>query len=222
MTDQARRPSARAPACAHDAPFASARRRQLLAAGLALGAIGLGLRPSAARAFKYEDQEFDDRLTLAGSSLLLNGVGKRAVSILRGYVAGLYLSRKASTPDAVYATGGPKRVQIRMLLDVGAEEFVKAVNKGVGRNCSEAEKEALASRLPLFTANLQSVGKVYKKDLINIDYLPEQGTVLFVNGKQWGQAVPGEDLYIAFLKVFLGERPVDKRLKAGLLGEPTS
>ena len=191
-------------------------RRQWLV--LAAAAAGAGFTGSV-RAFKYEDQEFEDKILLAGSALLLNGVGKRAVSILRGYVAGLYLGSKAGTPEAVYAVPGAKRMQIRMLLDVGAEEFVKAVNKGVGRNCSEAEKEALTSRLPQFTANLQSVGKVYKKDLINIDYLPEQGTVLLVNGKQWGQAVPGADLYTAFLKVFLGDKPVDKRLKAGLLGE---
>ncbi len=195
-------------------------RRQWLLQASAVAAIACMSGPVLA--FKYEDQEFEDKIQLAGSALLLNGVGKRAVSILRGYVAGLYLSRKSATPDAAYAASGPKRVQIRMLLEVGAEEFVKAVNKGVGRNCSEAEKEALSTRLPLFTQNLQSVGKVRKGDLINIDYLPEQGTVLYVNGKQWGQVVPGADLYTAFLKVFLGDKPVDKRLKAGLLGEATS
>ena len=108
-----------------------------------------------------------------------------------------------------------------MLLDVDTDEFVKAVNKGVGRNCTEAEKAALAERLPLLTANFDLVGKVRKKDLITVDYLPAQGTVLMVNGKQWGQAVPGADLYAAFLKVFLGQRVSDKRLKAGLLGEST-
>ncbi len=212
---------------AHPARIASstlvtgaARRRFLLSLGAAV--VGSAWLARPAQAFKYEDQEFEDKIQLAGSSLVLNGVGKRAVSILRGYVAGLYLSHKATSPEAVYATSGPKRVQIRMLLEVGAEEFVKAVNKGVGRNCSEAEKEALSTRLPQFTQNLQSVGKVRKNDLINIDFLPEQGTVLIVNGKQWGQAVPGADLYTAFLKVFLGEKPGGKRLKAGLLGEATS
>lgn len=211
-------PAANATRSTHSAT-APSRRQWLLQASAVAATVCMS---GPVLAFKYEDQEFEDKIQLAGSALLLNGVGKRAVSILRGYVAGLYLSRKSTTPDAVYAASGPKRVQIRMLLEVGAEEFVKAVNKGVGRNCSEAEKEALSTRLPLFTQNLQSVGKVRKNDLINIDYLPEQGTVLYVNGKQWGQAVPGNDLYTAFLKVFLGDKPVDKRLKAGLLGEATS
>lgn len=193
------------------------RRRCLLAV---LAAAGL-VAAAPAQALRYEDQDFEDQLSLGGISLLLNGVGKRAVLTFRGYVAGLYLSRKATTPEAVLATPGPKRLQIRMLLDVDAEEFIKAVNKGVGRNCSEAEKAALGDRVSLLTRNFELVGKVRKKDLINIDFLPGQGTILTVNGKTWGQTVPGEDLYKAFLKVFLGERVSDKRLKAGLLGQPT-
>ena len=34
-----------------------------------------------------------------------------------------------------------------------------------------------------------------------------------------GEALPGEDLYAGLLKIFIGTRPVDTKLKAGLLGE---
>jgi Chalcone isomerase-like len=30
--------------------------------------------------------------------------------------------------------------------------------------------------------------------------------------------LPGGEFYVALLKIFLGDRPVDQRLKAGLLG----
>jgi hypothetical protein len=208
------------------APCASPRRRQCLvgAAGLWLGGPALALH--------YEGQDFDDGVQLGGSQLLLNGVGKRAEAIVRIYAAGLYLTAKAASAEAVLATPGPKRLQIRLLLDIAkklpiglnsvdADEFVKAIKIGVARNCSEAERAALTQRLPLLLQNLQAVGKVMKKDRINIDFLPEQGTLLTVNGRQWGQAIPGADLYNAFLKVFIGELPVDLRLKAGLLGQAT-
>ncbi|QPF76610.1 hypothetical protein G8A07_14080 [Roseateles sp. DAIF2] len=187
-------------------------RRGLLASGLWLGLGG----PALAR--RYEGYDFPDKLQLGGASLQLNGVGKRAVAIIKGYLAALYLGKSASTPEQAYATPGPKRIQIYMLLDVGAEEFVKAVNKGVQRNCSEAEKAALSEAQPAFIAQLRAVNKVYKKDLIDMDYLPERGTLLSINGKPAGNAIPGPELYQALLKVFLGERPVDKRLKSGLLG----
>lgn len=199
---------------AHSEPLNQPRRRLWLA--LALGAA----MPAWAR--RYEGYDFADSLQLGGATLALNGVGMRAVAFLRGYLAGLYLARPASTPEAVYAAPGPKRLQIRMLLDVGAEEFVKAVNKGVQRNCSEAERAALVDKLPAFVANLRAIGKVRAKDLVNMDYLPEHGTQLSINGRPSGEAIAGPELYLALLKVFLGERPVDGRLKSGLLGLPAS
>lgn len=199
-------------------------RRQALAWALGLGlrrgapALLLGLA-AAAQARRYEGQEFDETIELGGARLQLNGVGMRAVAILKGYLAALYLSRPAATPEAVYATPGPKRIQLRMLLEVSTEEFVKAVNKGVARNCSEAEQAALADQLPPFIAQMRAVGKVRQRDRINMDFVPGQGTSLLINGKPAGPAVGGAELYLGLLKVFLGQRPTDKRLKAGLLGQ---
>lgn len=203
-----------------DHPGAQGARLNTGRRGLVLGAAALLLAGHAC-ALRYEDQDFDDTVSLAGSRLVLNGVGKRAVASIRGYVAGLYLSRKSGDPDTIVAMPGPKRVQLRMLLGVDSNEFVKAVNKGVARNCSEAERAAVSESLPLLMKNFAAVGQVNKKDLVNVDYLPEQGTVLVVNGKQVGPAVAGAPLYVAFLRVFLGEKPTDKRLKEGLLGQPT-
>ncbi|TDP74898.1 chalcone isomerase family protein [Roseateles toxinivorans] len=191
--------------------------------GLLLAAMGAtGLMATPAWALQYEGFDVPESVTLGGVPLVLNGVGMRAVAVLKGYSAALYLSGKSQQPSEVLANTGPKRVQIRMLLQisVGAEEFVKAINKGVQRNCTEAERLAVADRVAQLNANLRRIGKVSRKDLINLDYLPDSGLVLSVNGKVSGDPLPGADLYGAILKVFLGERPVDRRLKAGMLGLP--
>jgi len=39
-----------------------------------------------------------------------------------------------------------------------------------------------------------------------------------VNGKPVGAPVPGADLYAAMLNIFIGDRPVDAKMKAGMLG----
>jgi hypothetical protein len=173
-----------------------------------------------AQALRYEDQDFPDTLHLAGANLLLNGTGKRQVAWLRGYLAALYLSKKANTADAAYAVPGPKRIEMRILIEASTQELVKAVNKGIGRNGSEAEKAAVAERQAAFNAQVSAVGKVHRGDVIQIDFIPDKGTVLTVNGKVWGPAQPGEDFYAAFMKVFLGDKPSDTRLRAGLLGLP--
>ena len=51
---------------------------------------------------------------------------------------------------------------------------------------------------------------------------PQGGGVADVEvGVAGREPLPGEDLYAGLLKIFIGADPVDKRLKAGLLGAPT-
>lgn len=196
--------------------FSSVRRRAavlVLAAATAL----------PAQAVRYEGQDFADTLSLGGSSLVLNGTGKRQVAIYPMYLAALYLPQKAATPDAIYAQPGPKRLEMRIVIplvkDVSTQEFVKAINKGVNRNSTEAEKAAVAERVKQFNAAIAEVGRVKKGDLLHIDYVPSQGgTILTVNGKVWGKPIEGQDFYTAFLKVFLGDHNSDERLRTGLLG----
>lgn len=177
-----------------------------------------------AHAVRYEGQDFPDALTLEGNALSLNGVGKRQVAIYSMYLAALYLPSKARSPDAIYSQPGPKRLEMRIVIplvkDVSTQEFVKAIDKGVRRNTTEAEQAALAERLRQFNAAISEVGRVKKGDLLHIDYLPAKGgTVLTVNGKVWGKPIEGQDFYAAFLKVFLGDKNSDERLRQGLLGQ---
>lgn len=194
------------------------------------GAAILALAAAAslpAQAVTYEGQEFADTLNLGGSHLQLNGTGKRQVAIYPLYLAALYVPQKSNTPDTLYAQTGPKRIEMRVVIplvkDVSTQEFVKAIDKGVSRNHSDAEKAALAERVKAFNATIGEVGRVKKGDTLLIDYLPAQGgTVLTVNGKVWGKPVEGQDFFSALLKVFLGDRNSDARLRAGLLGQSTS
>ena len=172
----------------------------------------------AASAASIVDQLFDDRIRLADADLVLNGLGTRSVAWLHGYAAGLYLSQKAGTTALVLADKGPKRIQIKMMLEVDSKEFTKAINVGIQRNCAEAERSAMQDRVATLGRTVDQIGKLRKGDLINLDFVPAQGLVLTLNGARRGQPLPGEDLYGGVLKIFLGDKPVDKKLKAGLLG----
>ena len=163
---------------------------------------------------------FAGQATVAGQTLELNGVGLRSVAWLKGYAAGLYLSQQVRTAQQVYAAVGAKRLQLRMLLDVDTEEFVRAFDKGIARNSSAAELPALAPRMARFDALLRAIGKVKKRDVIDLDWLPGLGLQLTLNGKLRGEPIAGEDLYAALLRIFVGDKPVDAELKVGLLGGP--
>jgi hypothetical protein len=191
----------------------------LLLALLVLLSATVPLRAQpAAGTVRVAGVAFDAQARVDGQELRLNGVGTRTVAWFTGYAAGLYLAQPASTPAQAFNGSGAKRLQMRMLVDVPVEEFIKAFHKGVGRNVPAAQQPALASRMAQFDAILKAVGQVKKGDVINLDFVPARGLVIVVNGQVRGQPVPGADHYAALLSVFLGERPVDDAMKLGLLG----
>lgn len=188
-------------------------RRALLALALALAAAG----PAAAQ-MTLAGETFAASVTVAGAPLVLNGVGLRAVAWIKGYAAGLYLAAKATTPAQVQAVAGAKRLQMRMMQDVSADEFVKAVNVGIERNTPPADRAALDDRRAEFARQVHEVGAVKKGDVVDLDFVPQRGLVFTLNGKARGEPIPGADFYSAVLRIFIGDKPVDQRLKAGLLG----
>ena len=191
-------------------------KRAMLIRPVACLALCMSLGAGAAT---MEGQVFEDGVRLANRDLRLNGLGIRAVFIIRGYVAGLYLGAKAATPQEVTAMPGPKRLQLRMLRAAGPDDFNSALVAGIRKNASEAELLRLNERIGQLENTITAIGMTETGDVINFDYVPGQGTTLAVNGALRGTAIAGADFYNAVLGIFVGERPVDERLKRGLLGQ---
>jgi hypothetical protein len=190
-------------------------RRPLLCAALLLA---LGAQAQEAPLL-VEGQAFARHLPVAGTELLLNGTGVRAVAWFKGYAAGLYLPARARTAAQALAQPGPKRLQLRMLQEVPAAEFVKALRKGIERNSSDAA--ALASRVERFAELILASGAVHKGDVVDLDLDPARGLLFSRNGTLRGEPIAGDEFYAALLRAFIGEHPYDERLKAGLLAQPS-
>lgn len=173
-----------------------------------------------ASAAQMEGQQYADRITLGGDALQLNGLGMRAVAWIKGYVAGLYVSEKSHDPQALLATPGAKRIALRMLRSASTQVFVDALHAGLEKNHSPEQMQQFAGRMSAFDDAIRAIGAVKPGDAVNLDYLPGQGLVMSLNGQRRGQAIPGEDFYRGVMKIFIGDNPVDKRMKQGLLGNP--
>jgi hypothetical protein len=165
-----------------------------------------------------EGVPFDEAARVAGRELLLNGTGLRSVFVIKGYVAGLYLPERAKNAAVILGMKGPKRLQIHPLRDVGAETFIRALNDGIHRNQTEIQMQRLADRLTQLEDTMRQIGATKRGDTINFDYMPDAGTTITVNGVARSKPIPGEDLYQAVLRIFIGDNPVDRDLKNGLLG----
>src|SRR5512141_2276300 len=87
----------------------------------------------------------DDKTTLGGKDLVLNGAGIRTRAIFKVYVASLYLPAKAGDAAGVLAAA-PRRVQMNLLRNLSADQLVEALNDGLRENNSEAELGAIKAQ----------------------------------------------------------------------------
>ena len=166
-----------------------------------------------------EGMRYEDTARIGGSRTVLNGVGVRGNDLFKGYVAGLYLPQKASEAEQIYALPGAKRISVRMLLDVNGGVLARTFSDGIRKNYKDDALDALKDRMDVFDSQVRAVGGVKKGDAIDLDFEPASGTHLLVNGKPQGDAIAGDDFYVALLKMFIGERAIDKGLRSALLGQ---
>lgn len=194
-------------------------KRGTMARLLSTAALGFVLVTAQAGAVTIEGIRYDDSIRVGTSHVVLNGVGVRAVAVFKGYVAGLYLPKKESDPDTIFASPGAKRIAVRMLVAVNADTLAKTFGDGIRKNYKDEQLDPLRERMQTFDDLVRGIdGGVKKGDAIDIDFEPKVGTRLRINGQPRGGPIAGEDFYVALLKMFIGERAVDKNLRSELLG----
>ncbi len=162
-------------------------------------------------------------LQLAGSNLQLNGAGIRYKFVFKVYTAGLYLTSKASTPEAVLAAPGPKRLHVVMLREIDGNELGRLFTRGMQDN---APKEEFSKFIPgmLRMADVFSTRrKLNVGDSFSVDYVPGTGTQVLINGKPAGEVIKEPEFFTALMRIWLGPNPADRLLKDTLLGhQPAS
>lgn len=166
---------------------------------------------------------FDERARVGPAEAKLNGAGVRSILGVKLYAIGVYLPQPAdSLAEALRATG-PKRIQIVPKLDLYAEVVTVGLTKAVRRNLGDSEFIALQERIEMLHAAVQAAGRAPAGSLLQFDWLPDAGvTRLSLDGLQRGADIPGEDLFHALLKVWLGDKVNDERLRDALLGRTSS
>ena len=175
------------------------------------------LLPLSVPAAEVAGVRIDDKAQVGNSEVVLNGAGLRTRLFFQVYAIGLYLPQKGSTPAAILAQPGPKRVAIHMLRDVGADTFTEALADGIRANHSEAEAKALEPRIKELAALMAEIKEAKKGMAIMLDWTGA-GTQLLVQGKPAARPIEGEDFYRALLRIWLGDKPVQDDLKKALLG----
>lgn len=180
--------------------------------------VGLASLAAYAQPAELEGVKLAPTVQVGAATLQLNGAGVRTRAVFSVYVAALYVPQKAADAAALLAQKGPRRITLTMLRTVDADTFAEALNDGLRKNHGEAQLAGWKSQIETLNANLKAAGEAKKGDVIHLEFVPDAGTRVTVNGQVRGSAIPGEDFYAAVMRIWLGDKPVDGGLKKGLLG----
>lgn len=158
-----------------------------------------------------------DKMQLEDSVLQLNGGGIRTRFFFKIYVGALYLPQKQASAEAIIAGNQKHRIALYIMHELSGEKLYSSFNDAIKANHSSTEMTALDSQLKEMRQIFEAVNEVKSGDIIMLDYLPDSGTRITVNGTERGN-IAGAAFNQALLRIWLGKNPVQDDLKKGMLG----
>lgn len=150
-----------------------------------------------------------------GNTLVLNGAGIRHATVfnVQVYVAGLYLPRPTQDVAAILEPSQPKELSLHFTRDVSRSEMVDAIREGVENNAG-ANQAVAKQRMKHFE---RLIPELKDGSELRFAYDEARGLEIRHNGKLLGVEKNGAFAQLLF-RVWLGSKPPDAKLKAGLLG----
>lgn len=197
---------------------------KLMTTLLTAGLMGLASFAAQADTIEVAGISYSDVADVGSNKLQLNGTGIRYKAVFQVYTAGLYLTRKANSPEQALAAPGAKRISISMLRPIDAAELGKLFIRGVEDNTSKEEMFRLMPGLMRMGQIFSEQKSLVKGDTLMMDWIPGTGTVITAKGKQQGEPFKEPEFFNALMRIWLGNNPADWKLKDALLartGEQT-
>ena len=182
-------------------------------------ALALALLPNIAVTREIDGVTMDEKAVFEnGAQLQLVGAGKFHFFFLSVYMCGLYLPPRDTWGSSPLKNDTSRRITLVMLRESSAGQFLWGLNKGLANNSSASELQSISEQLDTLRGTVRNIRVLGRGRRVDIDYTPETGTRIFVDGRVVGNAIMGKALNDALLRVWIGKRPLDNGLKEALLG----
>src|SRR4051812_6469377 len=189
-----------------------------LSAWLGLAAA-LFFSSGLAMALELEGVELPEQARIGpnGPQLVLNGAGVRQQAVFKVYVSALYLPAKNANGEAILKQDQPRRLVLHFLRGVKAKQFNETTNEALSETLTAEQRRPLESRMDQLNQFLAQMPDIKEGTQIAIDYLPKTGTIFSINGKEQ-RRIAGADFNQALMRIWIGDRPRDPKLKQAMLG----
>ena len=180
-----------------------------------IAAIAAFFAATSVWAIDVEGVKLDDRISVGGHELVLNGAGVRKRAIFKIYVGSLYVPTKARTAQDVLAKS-PRRVQLNLLRNLSADQLVEALMDGLKQNLTDAEMQAIAAPIGEMAAIMKAFGQAREGGVVTLDF-DGAATAIGLDGTPRG-TIEGAAFNDALMRIWVGEHPAQAELKKAMLG----
>ncbi len=167
-----------------------------------------------------EGMHFTDQISIQkdlkiseGSSLKLRGLGLKKIFILKIFVAGLYLSSNVNSQTALDDVA--KHLEVAYFQKIPGQKLAVETRQRIRDNVDDKTYLKLKDRIDAMDGFYVDIKP---GDRYTLTYLPGKGTYFCYNGQLKGK-IAGADFAAALFAVWVGNHPIDNRLKMKLLGE---
>lgn len=144
-------------------------------------------------------------VTLNGTKLLLNGAAVRKRGYFKTDVVALYLPNRATTFSEVLKMAGPKRLHVVPLRDLDGSTISRYFLNDFKQVATEPVFKQLINEVGMVGGVYGALHKIYKGDVITIDWLPGVGEQASLNGRQLlSVPITNELMYEISLRISLG------------------
>ena len=150
-----------------------------------------------------------------GEELRMNGAGDRSILFIELYSIALYLQEKSR--DAIGICYEDETMTLTTVITskiIDRKMFVESITEDFER-VTDNNLAPLQERIDRTLAMLHE--PIVKNDVISFAYEKGVGTHFIKNGKELG-VIEGQDFKFALYKIWLGDEPVNNKLKNELLG----
>ena len=162
-----------------------------------------------------EDVTLAPRMSLGDQEFVLNGGGLRKRFFLNIYVSGLYVSEASSDAKVIVGANKAMSIQLHIVSDlITSGQLISSIEEGFDKSTG-GNQEQFRREIDALTNPFNE--KFGKGDIFDIVFTPEAGVGVYKNGTMT-TTVGDLEFKKALWGIWLGDNPVDQKLKQGMLG----
>jgi hypothetical protein len=156
-----------------------------------------------------------ETVTFESQTLVYNGAGVRKKAWFKLYSGGLYLVNKSNDAKDIMSADESMAIKLHITSRmISSSKMINAVNDGF-ENATDGNTAPIANEVEKFKGFFSD--EINDGDIFDIAYIKGIGVIVYKNGTKKG-TIAGLGFKEALFGIWLSDKPADKNLKKGMLG----